>query len=68
MTTNPAVEGTLANNMTMATIKLRSRKSAFENSSLVPQLPVLKQPSLAFKIRWPYVHAASKFILFCGRS
>jgi len=36
-TTNPAVEGTLANNMTMATIKLRSRKSAFENNCLMPQ-------------------------------
>jgi len=51
-TTNPGFEGTLASNMTIATIRLRSRKSAFENNRLIPQRPVLKQSSLAFKIRW----------------
>ena len=36
-TTNPGLEGTLASSMTMATTKLRSRKSAFENNCLMPQ-------------------------------
>ena len=55
-TTNPAVEGTLASNRTMATMKLRCRKPVFESNCLIPQRPVLKQPSLAFKIRRLYVH------------
>ncbi|HEY9158712.1 MAG TPA: hypothetical protein VIO10_12310 [Candidatus Binatus sp.] len=55
-TTNPGFEGTLVNNMTMATIKLRSRKSAFENNRLIPQRPLLRQSPLAFKIHWLDVH------------
>src|SRR5271157_4583545 len=62
MTTNPAVEGTLANNRTTATIKLRSRKSAFENNCLIPLRPVLKQPSLAFKILWHYVYGVANHL------
>jgi hypothetical protein len=54
--TNPAVEGMLASNMTMATIKLRPRKSTFENNRLILLRPVLRQSSLAFKIRWLYAH------------
>ena len=56
-TTNPAVEVTPANNKTMATIKLRSRKAAFENNCLMPRRSLVKQSSLAFKMRWPYVIA-----------
>lgn len=54
-TTNPGLAGTLANNMTMATIKLRSLTSAFENNCLIPRLPLLEQPSLAFKVRRLYL-------------
>src|ERR1019366_295439 len=39
--TNPGLAGTLANNMMMATIKLRSLTSAFENNCLIPRLPLL---------------------------
>jgi hypothetical protein len=31
-TTTPAVEGTLANNRTIAMVRLKSRKCAFENT------------------------------------
>ncbi len=53
MTTNPAVEGKLANNMMMATAELRSRKSAFEKKCLIPLLQVLEQSSVAFKETGP---------------
>jgi hypothetical protein len=57
--TNPAVEGTLANNRTMAMIKLRSPKLDFENNCLIPPRPDLNQPSLAFKGRWLYGYGAA---------
>lgn len=38
-TTNPSVTGMLANSITMAMTKLRSRKSAFEKNCLIAQLP-----------------------------
>ncbi len=55
-TTSPALEGTLANSTTMAMIRLRSRKSAFENNCLMPQGSFLKQPSLPFKVCRLYIH------------
>lgn len=50
MTTNPAVEGKLANNMTMARIKLRSRRSDFENMRPISFTDLLEQSPLVFKI------------------
>ena len=52
--TNPAVEGALPKNNTIARIKLNARKSAFENKPRILQRP-LEQSSLTFEIGRPYV-------------
>jgi hypothetical protein len=61
--TKPAVQGTLTNNRTIAAMKLRCRKPAFENNCLIPLRPVLEQPSFAFKIRWLYAHGLERWII-----
>jgi hypothetical protein len=61
-TTKPVADGTLASNRTIATSRLRWRKSAFENNCLIPLRPVLEQPSLAFKIRWLDVHGIASHL------